>query len=168
MCLPRLFFLVGAFSEAENPDYLMILEASRVLTPELLGLPKPCFPHAPTWARCRTDQIRPTPMNPKTWAQWCLQQPGLGASWDPGYAPTSSSHLTHPKTPQGSQWCFHTNLWALKGLQKVNGVKETKACLVEKCPSWGQGLLWGRSNVSSWYSVIFATYALPILLINRP
>ena len=26
------------------------------------------------------------PVSPETWAQWCLQQQGLGASWDPSYA----------------------------------------------------------------------------------
>ena len=35
-----------SFSAAENPDSLKILETPQMLTPELLGLLKPCFPHA--------------------------------------------------------------------------------------------------------------------------
>lgn len=82
------------------------------------------------------DQLRrtlsePTDLGPEA---------GPWASWDPGYAPASSSCLLHPQIPQSSQWDFHANLWASERLQQASGVEETKACMVGNVPSWGAEL----------------------------
>lgn len=84
----------------------MILEAPQMLTPEVLGLPNHASPYL--------SEVGSRPGETDT--QWTqrFQQPRFGASRDPSYALTSSTHLPHFKTPQGSQWGFDIDLWAWK------------------------------------------------------
>lgn len=70
------YFSLQEFFSSWVSRPLMILKAPQMLTPELLGLHKPCFPYTPTWARWDADQLRPTPGPSDASSSQGLEHPG--------------------------------------------------------------------------------------------
>lgn len=154
------------FLAAGNPDSNCSGDLSDINPWATLTYLNHDFPYnTHTGARWRADQQRLIPSKPTNLGS--VMSPAARA-WGLsrcGYAPASSSCLPHPKTPQGSQWGFHANIWALTGLQKTNVVEEAKAHLIKRYPILpilrAGYLLAGDAQL-----VCFPTLALPIL--NRP
>lgn len=90
-------FPCKCFTAAENPDSLMILEAPQMLTLELLGLPKPCCPHAQPWAKWGAEDLRPTPSEPTDLGPVMPPAARAGSSLRPELRPASSPIYPSPK-----------------------------------------------------------------------